>query len=161
MYLEENKILSQWIPSKTPQHNGILKRRDRTLLDMVQSMMDFSSLSISFCGYALELACYVLNKVSSTSVNKIPYEIWTRHKSVLLRLKVWGYPTYVRCLRTDKLRSRSDKYIFIGYPKETKEYYFYHADEWKVLVSNKAYFLEKKFFSEGISTSKVELDEVQ
>ena len=68
---------------------------------------------------------------------------------------------YVRHLKTDKLGLRSDKCIFIGYLKEIKGYYFYLADEKKVFMSNKAYFLEKKFLSEGISASKIELDKVQ
>ena len=61
----------------------------------------------------------------------------------------------------DKLRSRSDKYYFVGYPKKTKRYYFYLADEQKVFVSFKIVFLEKNFLSEGTNTSKVELDEVR
>ena len=52
-YLGENEILSQWTPSGTPQHNDVSERRNRTLLDMVRSMMEFSNLSISFWGYAL------------------------------------------------------------------------------------------------------------
>ena len=38
-YLRDNGILSQWTPPYTPQHNSISKRRNRTLLDMVRSMM--------------------------------------------------------------------------------------------------------------------------
>ena len=144
-----------------PQHNGISERRNRILLNMVRSMMDFSSPSIFFQGYALESACYVLNKVPSKSMNKLPYEIWTGHKSVLSYLRIWGCPAYIRHLKIDKLRSRSDKCIFMGYPKETKGYYFYLADEQKIFISNKAHFLEKKFFSKGISASKIEFDKVR
>ena len=50
---------------------------------------------------------------------------------------------------------------FIGYPKEIKGYYFYHANEQKVFVSLRKTFLEKKILSEGTIVSKVELDEVQ
>ena len=38
-YLKENGNLPQWTPPKMPQHNGISERRNRTLLDMVRSMM--------------------------------------------------------------------------------------------------------------------------
>ena len=41
-----------------------------------------------------------------------------------------------------------------------KGYYFYLPAEQKVFINSKTYFLKKKFFSEGISASKVELDEV-
>ena len=83
------------------------------------------------------------------------------HKSELSYLRVWGCPTYVKYLKMDKLGARSDKYIFIWYPKKTKGYYFYLADKQKVFVSFKAVFLEKKFLEKEINTSKVELKEVQ
>ena len=53
-YLRDNGILSQWTPPYTPQHNGVSERRNRTLLDMVRSMMSNSELPKSFRGYALE-----------------------------------------------------------------------------------------------------------
>ncbi|KAL0355573.1 UNVERIFIED_CONTAM: hypothetical protein Sradi_4004200 [Sesamum radiatum] len=43
-YLKENEILSQWTPPGMPQLNGVAKRRNRTLLDMVWSMMSFTEL---------------------------------------------------------------------------------------------------------------------
>ena len=51
--------------------------------------------------------------------------------------------------------------LFHRYPKETKGYYFYLADEQKVFVSLKAIFLKKEFLGEGTVTSKVELEEVR
>ena len=146
---------------RSPQHNGVSERRNQILLDMVRSMMGFAGLSISLWGYALESAYYLLNRVSSKSVTKMPYEIWIGCKPVLSHLRVWGCPTYVKHLITDKLGPRSNKYNFIGYPKETKGYYFYLADEQKVFVSLKAIFLKKKLLGERTVASKVELDEVQ
>ncbi len=160
-YLGENGILSQWTPPGTPQYNGVSERRNRTLLDMVRSMMGFASLPISFWGYALESACYILNKVPSKSVNKTPHEMWTGRKPMLSHLRVWGCPAYVKRLKTDKLEPKSDKCFFVGYPKETKGYYFYFAEEQKLFVSNRAVFLEKEFLSEGTKSSNVELREVQ
>ena len=87
-------------------------------------MMGFASLSISFWGYALESACYLLNRVPSKSVIKTPYEIWIGHKPALSHLRVWRCPTYVKRLVIDKLGPRSDKYTFIRYPKEMKGYFF-------------------------------------
>ena len=63
-------------------------------------------------------------------------------------------------MKIDKLELRSDKYLFVGCPKETKRYYFYLADEQKVFVSNRVVFLEKEFLGEVTNTSKIELDEV-
>ena len=47
-YLKENGILSQWTPPYTPQLNGVSERRNRTLLDMVCSMMSHANLPKSF-----------------------------------------------------------------------------------------------------------------
>ena len=70
-YLRDNGILSQWTPPYTPQHNIVSKRRNRT-----RSMMSDSELPKSFWGYALETAFYLLKRVTSKSVDKMPYEMW-------------------------------------------------------------------------------------
>ena len=57
-------------------------------------------------------------------------------------------------LITNKLKPRSEKYIFIAYLKETKGYYFYLADEQKMFVNLKAIFLEKEFLDEGTNASR-------
>ena len=84
-----------------------------------------------------------------------------RRKPMLSHLRVWRCSAYIKHLKTDKLGARSDKYIFTGYPKETKGYYFYLTDEQKVFVSLRAVFLKKKFLGERINTSKIELEKVR
>ena len=64
------------IPS-IPQQNGVAKRRNRTLLDMIRSMMAHANLPISFWGDALLTAAYILNRVPSKSVSATPYELWS------------------------------------------------------------------------------------
>ncbi|KAJ9561646.1 hypothetical protein OSB04_006806 [Centaurea solstitialis] len=70
--------------------NGVSERRNRTLLDMVRSMMCRSTLPVSFWGHALETAANILNKVPTKSVERTPYEIWTGKKPKLSFLKIWG-----------------------------------------------------------------------
>ena len=60
----------------------------------------------------------------------------------------------------DKLESKSEKCIFIEYPKETVGYTFYHRSEGKIFVAKNGSFLEKEFLSKEVSGRKVELDEV-
>ena len=76
-------------------------------------------------------------------------------------MKIWGCHAYVRRQVSDKLGPKSDKCIFVGYPKETKGYYFYNPTEGKVFVARTAVFLEREFISKGNSGSKVELEEIQ
>jgi hypothetical protein len=49
----------------------------------------------------------------------------------------------------------------VGYPRETKGYYFYNKAEGKVFVARNGVFLEKEFLSKGLSGSKVQLEEIQ
>ncbi|KAL0286986.1 UNVERIFIED_CONTAM: hypothetical protein Sradi_7135100 [Sesamum radiatum] len=68
-----------------------------------------------------------------------------RQACVLQVLKSVGSPAYVKRLVGDKLDSRSSLCRFVGYPKETAGYYFYHPSEQKVFVLRNAVFLEKGF----------------
>jgi hypothetical protein len=72
-------------------------------------------------------------------------------------IKIWGCEAYVKRLMSDKLSPRSDKCIFVGYPKETKGYYFYYKSEIKIVVARHAVFLEKEFLTRGSSRSNVQL----
>ena len=65
-YLSEQGITSQLSTPGVPQQNGVAERRNRTLTDMVRSMMSYSDLPNSFWGYALETTTYILNLVPST-----------------------------------------------------------------------------------------------
>ena len=54
-YLIDNGIISQFFALGTPQQNGVAERRNRTLLNMVRSMLSYSMLPVSFWGYALHI----------------------------------------------------------------------------------------------------------
>ena len=60
----------------------------------------------------------------------------------------------------DKLKPKSEKCVYIGYPKETVGNTFYHRSEGKIFVAKSGSFLEKEFLSKEVSGRKVELDEV-
>ena len=124
-------------------------------------MMSHTDLPISLWGYALETSAFTLNRVPSKSVAKTPYEIWTGKAPVLSFLKIWGCEAYVRRLIPEKLGPKSDKCYFVGYPKETKAYYFYNRSENKVFVAKNCVFLEREFLSRKSSGSKVELEEIR
>ncbi|PKI49661.1 hypothetical protein CRG98_029906 [Punica granatum] len=73
-------------------------------------------------------------------------------------LKIWGYEVYVKRLFSDKLGPKSDKYYFVGYPKETRGYYFYNPIEGKVFVARIAVFLEKEFLFKGTNNDVLLVD---
>ena len=160
LHLKECGIVSQLTPPRTPQRNGVSERHNRILLDMVRSMMSLTDLPLSFWGYALEIVAFTLNWAPSKSVEMTPYELWFGKKPKLSFLKVWGCDTYVKRLQPDKLKPKSEKCIFIGYPKETIGYTFYPRSKGKIFVAQNGTFLEKQFLWKEVSGRKVELDEV-
>src|SRR3954451_24696381 len=98
---------------------------------MVRSMMSWTDLPLSFWGYCLETAAFTLNRVPSKSVEKTPHEMWTGKKEIFSFLKIWGYEAFVKRLQSDKLMTKSNKCIFMGYPREALGYYFYNQEEEK------------------------------
>ena len=58
-----------------------------------------------------------------------PYEIWRGKKPNLKYLNIWGCPAYVKRSFGYKLSARTNKYLFVGYPKESMGYLFYHPIE--------------------------------
>ena len=113
------------MPPGTPHHNGVSDRHNRTLLDIVQSMMSLTDLPLSFWGYALETTAFTLKRAPSKSVETTQSELWFGKKPKLSFLKVLGCDAYVKKFHPDKLKPKSEKYVFIGYPKETVGYTFY------------------------------------
>ena len=98
--------------------------------------MSLTDLPLSFWGYALEKAAFTLNRVPSKSVEMTPYELWFGKKPKLSFLKVWGCDAYVKKFQPHKLEPKSEKCVFIEYPKEIVGYTFYHRSEGKVFVAN-------------------------
>ncbi|KAK8557934.1 hypothetical protein V6N12_010157 [Hibiscus sabdariffa] len=159
--LKECGIVSLLTPPGTPQWNGVSKRINRTLLDMVRSMMSHSDLPISFWGHALETTAFTLNRVPSKSVQKTPHEMWTGKRPSMSFMKIWGYKAYVKHQMSTKLEPKSHKCTFVGYPKETKGHYFYNHKENKLFVARTGVFLEKDFISSEEDHRNIELEEVQ
>ena len=62
LHSKQYGIVSQITPPGTPHCNGVSKRRNRTLLDMVRSMMSLTDLPLSFWGYALETTTFKLKR---------------------------------------------------------------------------------------------------
>ena len=87
-FLKEYDITSQLTLPGTPKLNGVSERQNRTLLDMVRSMMSYTDLLISLWGYALQMASYILNCVPSNSIYTIIYEIWHVRAPSLKHVKI-------------------------------------------------------------------------
>jgi hypothetical protein len=91
-FLQENGIVAQHSTPGEPQQNGVAKRRNRTLMDMVRSMLSYSTLPVNLWMEALKTTTHILNKVPSKSVPTTPYELWTGREPSLRYMRVWGCP---------------------------------------------------------------------
>ena len=133
LHLRQCGIVSQLMPPGTPlQCNGVSEHRNRTLLDMVRSMMSLTDLPLSFWSYALETTAFTLNRAPLKSVETTPYELWFGNKPKLSFLKSLGLRCLCEKFQPDKLEPKSEKCIFIENPKETVGYTFYHRFEGKI-----------------------------
>ena len=144
-YLKECGIVPQLTPPGTPQWNGVSERRNRTLLDMVRSMMCQTELPLYFWSYALLTAAHTLNVVPSKSVEKTPHKLWMGKPPSITYLRIWGCEVYVKCMMATKLHPKADKCFIIGYPRETKGYSFWHKLTNTIFVKRGVVFLEKEF----------------
>nr|GEY02515.1 hypothetical protein [Tanacetum cinerariifolium] len=135
-------IIAHRTPPYTPQHNGVSKRRNRTLLDMVRSMMSQTTLPKSFWDYSLETVARILNMVFT----KKGCEALVKRDTLT---------------KPDMLDPRSFKCIFVGYPKETIGYSFYNPSENKVFVAWNAEFFENDLIDLKASGSVEDLKLIQ
>ncbi|KAJ9538731.1 hypothetical protein OSB04_031464 [Centaurea solstitialis] len=120
------------------------------------SLIKYSILDIE-----IQILSHILNRVPTKSVEKTPYEIWSGKKPTLSFLKIWVCKVYVKRTTSEKLKPKSDKCIFVGYPKTTVGYYFYNPSENKVFLACNGEFLENKFLSLENTRNDVDLQEVE
>jgi pyoverdine/dityrosine biosynthesis protein Dit1 len=82
-FLQENGIVTQYSLSDKPQQNRVVERRNCTLMDMIKSMLSYSTLLIGLWMEALKIVIHILNRVPSKSMSKTSYELWTGYKPSL------------------------------------------------------------------------------
>ena len=116
-FCEEHGIIHERTPPYSPQSNGVAERKNRTLTDLVNSMLDTAGLSKAWWGEALLTACHVLNKVLNKNKDKTPHEEWVGRKPSLAYLRTWGCLAKVNIPipKKRKLGPKTVDCIFIGY----------------------------------------------
>ncbi|XP_019056627.1 PREDICTED: probable receptor-like protein kinase At5g47070 [Tarenaya hassleriana] len=159
-FLESKGICAQYTMPGTPQQNGVAERRNRTLMNMVRSMISNSSLPLSLWMYALKTSTYLLNRVPSKAIPKTPYELWTGRKPSLRHLHVWGCQAEIRIYNPHekKLDPRTISGFFIGYPEKSKGFIFYCPNHsTRIMETGNARFIENGQISGSDESRKVEL----
>jgi hypothetical protein len=148
--------------SGEPRQNGVAKRRNHTLMDMVRSMLSYNTLPIGLWMEALKTAIHILNRVPSKSVSKMSYELWTGHKPSLNCIRVWAYPAEAKIFHpnTGKLEPKTVSCHFIGYPEKSKSFYFYCPDRHTKYVEMRyTIFLEDEMMRGSTVPREISLEE--
>ncbi|KAL4591583.1 hypothetical protein LXL04_004552 [Taraxacum kok-saghyz] len=161
-FCRDNGIVNQYTMPGTPQQNGVAERRNRTLMDMVRSMLANTNLPQNLWTEALKTAIHILNRVPSKSVPKTPFELWTGRKPSLKYLKVRGCPAEAKLYnpQSQKLDMKTVSCFFIGYPERSKGYRFYAPSHSTRIVETKhAEFLENVNISGSCVLSDFDLQE--
>ncbi|GJT59507.1 retrovirus-related pol polyprotein from transposon TNT 1-94 [Tanacetum coccineum] len=113
------------------QQNGIAKRKNRTLKEMVTAMLISSGMSQDMWGEAILTAAYLLYKIPHKEKEETPYELWMGQKPLYQYLRVWGClaKVAVPTPKAQKIRPKSLDCIFIGYAKNSRH-------QWKEAIKS-------------------------
>jgi hypothetical protein len=145
-----------------PQQNEVAERRNRTLMDMVRSMLSYSTLLIGLWIESLKTVIHIFNRVPSKSVSKTSYELWTAHKPSLNYIRVCGCPTEAKIFNpnTGKLEPKTVSCYFIGYPEKSKNFRFYYPDRYtKYQEMRHTIFLENEMMRGSTVPREISLKE--
>ena len=76
-FCNEHGVEYNLLAPRTPQQNGVVERKNRTLEDMTRTMLIASGLARNFSAEALNTSCYIINRcISRPILNKTPYELF-------------------------------------------------------------------------------------
>jgi hypothetical protein len=105
------------LPLYSPQSNVVAKRKNCTLTDLVNAMLDTSELCKEWWGETILTACHVLNRVPIKNKEITPFEKWEKKRVNLSYLRTWGYLAKVNVPinKKRKLGPKTVNCIFIGY----------------------------------------------
>ncbi|GJY96964.1 retrovirus-related pol polyprotein from transposon TNT 1-94, partial [Tanacetum coccineum] len=111
--------------ARTPQQNGVVERRNRTLIEAARTMLADSKLPTTFWAEAVNTACYVQNRVLVVKPhNKTPYELFHGRTPTLSFMRPFGCP--VTILNTidhlGKFDGKADEGFFVGYSINSKAF---------------------------------------
>ena len=127
----------------TPQQNGVVERKNRTVVGLISSMLKDKSLPLELWGEAINTCVYVLNEFSTKSLQgKTPYEM-SGKKPKLSHLRIFGSIVHVKTSGAlEKLEDRSKEMVFLEYERGTKGYRCFNPTTHKVHLSRDVIFNE-------------------
>jgi transposase InsO family protein len=144
-YLKRKGIEKEKTPRNTPQLNGVAERLNRTLMNMVRTMLKDKNLSNRLWGEALIYATKITNRMWKKKTGKIPYEQIKGKVPDLSNYKVFG----ISCMHHNneehlrKLDDRAFPGLFCGINNEETAYRIYDINKKTIIISRDVRFYEK------------------
>ncbi|KAJ9558311.1 hypothetical protein OSB04_012925 [Centaurea solstitialis] len=144
-FLDSVGITHTFSAAKTPQQNGVVERKNRTLVEAARTMLTFSKLPLHFWAEAVASTCFTQNRSLITKrFMKTPYELVYNRPSSIKFFRVFGCECYVKNDKDnlDKFSPKGDEGVFIGYAKDSPSYRVYNKKTRCVVESTNVDFEE-------------------
>ncbi|GJT74320.1 retrovirus-related pol polyprotein from transposon TNT 1-94 [Tanacetum coccineum] len=144
-YYESVSIFHKKSVPRTPQQNGIVERRNRTLIEAARTMLIFSKAPMFLWAEAVATACYTQNRsLIHTHQLKTPYELVHNKKPDLMFFQIFGALCYLTNDSKDigKLQSTTNIGIFVGYAPCRKGYRIYNKRTRRIMETIHVQFNE-------------------
>ncbi|KAI3729158.1 hypothetical protein L6452_17809 [Arctium lappa] len=128
-YLTSVGISHTFSAALTPRQNGVVERRNRTLVEAARTMLSHSKLPLFLWAEAVATACYTQNRsIINKRFNKTPYEIINKRIPNINYFHAFGCTCFVLNDKDDlgKFSPKADEGVFIGYSQHAKAYRVYN-----------------------------------
>jgi hypothetical protein len=158
-FLEEEGIKHEFSSPYTPQQNGVVERKNRTLLDMARTMLDEYKTSDRFWAESVNTACYAINRLYLHRIlKKTSYELLTGKKPNVSYFIVFGSKCFilVKRGRKSKFAPKAVEGFLLGYDSNTRAYRVFNKSTRLVEVYCDIVFDE----TNGSQVEQVDLDEL-
>jgi hypothetical protein len=158
-FLEDEGINHESSSPYTPQQNGVVERKNRTLLDMARTMLDEYKTLDWFWAEAINTACYSINRLYLHQIlKKTSYELLTDKKPNVSYFRVFGSKCFilVKRGRKSKFAPKAVEGFLLGYDSNTRAYRVFNKSTGLVEVSCDIVFDE----TNGSQVEQVDLDEL-
>nr|GEZ20406.1 retrovirus-related Pol polyprotein from transposon TNT 1-94 [Tanacetum cinerariifolium] len=135
-YFDSVGISHQVSSVRTPQQNGVVEQRNRTLVEAARTMLIFSRAPLFLWDEAIATACFTQNRsIIHCRFNKAPYELINGRKPDIAFLHVFSALCYPKNDRKDirKLGAKGDIGFFIGYSADSCAYRVYNQRTKKIM----------------------------
>ena len=96
-YCTELDVHRELTASYSPQQNGVMERRNQSIVGTARSMLKAKGLPGMLWGEAVTTAVYLPDRSSSKSIGgKTPYELWTGNTPAVHHLRTFGCVSHAK-----------------------------------------------------------------